>query len=80
MEYYDNNQEKDQFSPNPNIDIDDYIDEEATYLEELKHKQDDFLDIYSVYLKVHTEFTKNVLRRKAIELEVIDPTFEFDID
>ncbi len=78
MEFYENF-EKEKFSSNPNVDLEAFTNEEATYLEELKHKQDDFLDVYSVYLKAHNEFTKNLLKRKAIELEVIDPTFDFEI-
>lgn len=55
--------------------------EEASKLEEeLRVRQNDFLDVYSMYLSVHTSFAKNLLKRKAIELEVLDPSFEFDID
>ncbi|MFC1808494.1 hypothetical protein ACFL3D_00025 [Candidatus Omnitrophota bacterium] len=79
MEFYENH-EKEQFSPNQKIDIEEFVDEEATYLEELKHKQDDFLDVYSMYLHAHSEFAKSLLERKAIELEIIDPTFDFELE
>jgi hypothetical protein len=78
MDFYEN-YEKEKFSSNPNVEIEAFVDDEATYLEELKHKQDDFLDVYSMYMKVHSEFAKNILKRKVIELEVIDPTFDFEI-
>jgi hypothetical protein len=78
MDFYEN-YEKEKFSSNPNVEIEAFEDDEATYLEELKHKQDDFLDVYSMYLKVHSEFAKNILKRKVIELEVIDPTFDFEL-
>ncbi len=80
MDYYDNRENEQKFSPNPEIDTESYVDEEATYLEELKHKQDDFLDVYSVYLNYQSEFARNMVKRKAIELEVLDPTFDFEID
>ena len=76
---FNENFEKEKFSSNPNVEIEAFEDDEATYLEELKHKKDDFFDVYSMYLKVHSEFAKNILKRKVIELEVIDPTFDFEL-
>lgn len=80
MEFYDKHENEKKFSPDPGLEVDSYVDEEATYLEELKHKQDDFLDTYSLYMHYQSEFAKNLVKRKAIELEVLDPTFDFDID
>ena len=53
---------------------------ETSYLDELKKRQDIFLDSYSYYLKNKTSYAKNILERKTIELEIIDPTFDFRID
>ena len=78
MDKYDDNRKDERYDA-PDLELSQFMDEEACYLEELKSKQDDFLDTYAVYLKIQNEFTKNLVQRKAIELEVIDPTFEFDI-
>jgi len=56
------------------------VNDDLSYMEELKQKQDDFLDGYLLYLNTQTSFSKNILKRKALELEVIDPTFEFYVD
>ena len=53
---------------------------EESYMLELRKRQDDFLDSYSFYLKNKNTYAKNILERKTIELELIDPTFNFQID
>ena len=53
---------------------------DTSYNEELKKRQDDFLDSYSTYLKNKSASSKNILERKTIELEILDPTFDFTID
>jgi hypothetical protein len=46
---------------------------------EVKRKFDKFLDSYSEYLKVKNKLSKSVLERNVIELELIDPSFTFEI-
>lgn len=57
-----------------------FIDPKIQYEHELKQKQDDFLDVYSVYLHVQDNLTRSTLKRKALELEILDPSFEFHLD
>ena len=47
--------------------------------DEIKKRQDNFLDSYNHYLKHKIPMHKNILERKVIELELIDPTFNFYI-
>lgn len=65
-----------EFEPNT---VENY-DVETDYVEELTEKRDEFLDVYNQYMQLHTAFAKNLVKRKAIELEVIDPTFDFEIE
>lgn len=48
---------------------------------DLKEKQDAFLDSYHKYLQnKKSSMHKNILERKVIELELVDPNFTFFID
>lgn len=47
---------------------------------EIKLKLDNFLDSYSFYLKERSDVSKRILERKVLELELIDPTFDFSIE
>jgi hypothetical protein len=47
---------------------------------EIKLKLDNFLDSYSFYLKKRSGISKRILERKVIELELIDPSFDFNIE
>jgi len=47
---------------------------------ELKKRQDNFLDSYFFYLKEKNTLHKNILERKIVELELVDPNFCFQID
>ena len=50
------------------------------YKHELKKRQDNFLDSYYFYLKNKNKEHKSILERKKIELELLDPSFNFEID
>ena len=53
---------------------------EVDYEREISNRQNSFLDSYSAYLSCKDAFHKNVVLRKAKELELVDPTFDFHID
>ena len=46
---------------------------------ELKRKQDEFLDVYSLYQKTGLPWIKEELLVKAYQLHVLDPEFTFHI-
>jgi len=48
--------------------------------EELKKLQDEFLDLYSEYLKLKTPGTKARLKKLVKEIQSIDESFRFSID
>ncbi len=45
----------------------------------LRQKQDEFLDVYSLYHKTRLPIVKEELLRKAYELSILDPKFTFHI-
>ena len=45
----------------------------------LKQKQDEFLDVYSLYRKTGLSWIKQALLQKAYELSILDPKFTFHI-
>lgn len=47
---------------------------------EIKKLQDSFLDCYSFYMHEKTELHKSILKRKAMEIELLDPNFTFIIE
>lgn len=47
--------------------------------DQLKQMQNEFLDIYSLYLKTGLSWIKNDLLQKAYQLHSIDPSFTFRI-
>lgn len=46
----------------------------------LKDKQNEFLDSFSTYQKKKTPIQKSLLQRKAMDLEILDPNFNFIIE
>lgn len=46
---------------------------------EIKRKQDEFLDIYSLYQHTGLSWIKEALIRKAYELHLLDPNFTLHI-
>ena len=47
--------------------------------DQLKQMQNEFLDIYSLYLKTGLSWIKTELLQKAYQLHSIDPSFTFRI-
>ncbi|MCB9799548.1 MAG: hypothetical protein H6757_02175 [Candidatus Omnitrophica bacterium] len=47
-------------------------------LQEIRKKQDEFLDVYSFYLKSGIVWIRDQVYLKAYELGRLDPTFRFD--
>lgn len=45
----------------------------------LRQKQDEFLDIYSLYQKAGIAWIRDELRLKAYELHLLDPNFRFRV-
>ena len=55
------------------------IQDEQDIREELRKKQDEFLDVYSFYLLSRVSWIRDELRLKAYELHLLDPGFSFQI-
>ncbi len=47
---------------------------------EVQKKFDKFLDSYAAYLGDKSFLPKSILERSVIELEMVDPSFDFRID
>lgn len=46
---------------------------------EIKRKQDEFLDVYSLYLRTGLQWIKEEAILKAYELHLLDGNFSFEI-
>ena len=46
---------------------------------EIKRKQDEFLDVYSLYLRTGLQWIKEEVFLKAYELHMLDRNFSFEI-
>lgn len=55
------------------------LQDEDEFEEQLKKKQDEFLDIYSLYQKTGLSWIREELLRKAYQLHLLDPEFTFHI-
>lgn len=55
------------------------IQEEQNLRQVLERKRDEFLDVYSFYLKSRMSWIRDEVRLKAYELHLVDPTFNFQI-
>lgn len=47
--------------------------------DQIKKTQNEFLDIYSLYLKTDLSWIKEALLEKAYQLHTLDPSFTFQI-
>lgn len=56
------------------------IDDEQDIKLELKRKQDEFLDVYSLYIQTRVAWIRDEVKLKAYELHLLDPTFAFQLD
>ena len=55
------------------------IQDEQALTEEIVQKQNEFLDVYSLYLATGFGWIRDELKLKAYELRLLDPTFSFQI-
>ncbi len=55
------------------------IQDEEELKEEITRKRDEFLDVYSLYLKTRMAWIRDEVRLKAYELRILDPSFVFQI-
>ena len=55
------------------------IQNEQDLREEIQKKQDEFLDVYSLYLTTRVSWVREEVRLKAYELHLLDPAFSFQI-
>ena len=55
------------------------IEDEEDLREEIAKKQDEFLDVLSLYTKTRISWVRDEVRLKAYELHILDPSFNFQI-
>lgn len=55
------------------------IQDEDDLKQELRKKQDEFLDAYSLYLKTGLTWIRDEVKLKCYELHLLDPAFTFQI-
>ena len=55
------------------------IEDEIELREEVQKKQDEFLDVYSLYRATGFAWVRDEVKLKAYELHLLDPTFSFQI-
>lgn len=56
------------------------IDDEQDLKLELERKQDEFLDVYSLYLQTRVAWIREEVKLKAYELRLLDPGFSFQLN
>jgi len=52
---------------------------ENEFEDELKRRQDEFLDLYSLYLRTSLSWIKEELMQKAYQLHLLDSEFTFHL-
>jgi len=55
------------------------IEDEDDLQDEIRRKQDEFLDVFSLYLRTHISWVRDEVKLKAYELHLLDPGFAFHI-
>ena len=55
------------------------IQDEEELREEILKKQNEFLDVYSLYIRTRLSLVRDELKLKAYELRMLDPAFSFQI-
>lgn len=55
------------------------IQDEDGLKEEIHRKQDEFLDVYSLYLATGFNWIREEVKLKAYELHLLNPAFTFQI-
>ena len=56
-----------------------FLQDESEYEDELKQRQDEFLDIYSLYQETKLPWVKEELLAKAYQIHLLDPNFTFQV-
>jgi len=56
-----------------------YLEDDDDFDSAMRRKQDEFLDLYSLYHETGSAWIKEELLRKACELHVLDSNFTFHI-
>jgi len=74
MEFYNDEERNIQEEEQPTVTS------EKEYLELVRAKQNEFLDSYVEYLDSSDALAKKILKRKALDLEGLDPNFQFIIE
>lgn len=55
------------------------VQDEGEIREEVERKMDEFLDVYSLYLRTRLAWVRDEVKLKAYELHLLDPAFNFQI-
>lgn len=55
------------------------VQDEQDLREEIVQKQNEFLDVYSLYLRTKISWVRDEVKLKAYELHLLDPRFQFQI-
>ena len=53
------------------------VEDQQELTEEIRKKQDEFLDVYSLYIRTSLVWVREEVRLKAYELHILDPSFTF---
>lgn len=56
------------------------IEDETELQDEIRRKTDEFLDVYSLYLRTGISWVRDEVKLKAYELHLLDPAFSFQIN
>ena len=56
------------------------IQDETDLKQEVLKKQDEFLDVYSLYLSTRAAWVREEVKLKAYELHLLDPSFNFQVE
>lgn len=55
------------------------VEDEQEIQQEMGKKLDEFLDVYSLYLKTGIAWVRDEVKLKAYELHLLDPAFSFQL-
>ena len=55
------------------------LQDEDEFEDQLKQKQNEFLDVYSLYKRTGLSWIKEELILKAYQLHLLDPDFKFSV-
>ena len=53
------------------------IEDPSDLQDEIRKKQNELLDVYSLYLATHFSWVRDEVKLKAYELHLLDPSFNF---